>query len=84
LGVRRFYVREEVNDFMNKTGFIHRKQALQLIAVIVTGVLLTAAFSPVARAQDQNQDQDDPPSRVVGLGRGYAQSPHDYRRQTLG
>jgi hypothetical protein len=72
LGVRRFYVREEVNDFMNKTGFIQRKKLLQLIAVIVTGVLLTAAFSPVAKAQDQGQDQDqdqnDPPSRVARLG----------------
>jgi hypothetical protein len=65
LGVRRFYVREEVNDFMNKTGLIHRKK-LQLIAVIGTGVLLTAVFSPVAKAQDQ--DQNDPPSRVARLG----------------
>jgi hypothetical protein len=66
LGVRRFYVGEEVNDFMNKTGLIHRKKVFQLIAVLVTGISLTAAFSLVARAQDQ--DQDDPPGRVARLG----------------
>ena len=57
---------------MNKTGLIHHKKLLQLFAVIVTGVLLTAAFSPVAIAQDQGQDQDqdqnDPPGRVARLG----------------
>jgi hypothetical protein len=72
LGVRRFYVREEVNDFMNKTGLIYRKKALRLIAVLITGISLTAASSLVARAQDQDQDQDqdqnDPPSRVARLG----------------
>jgi hypothetical protein len=68
LGVRRFYVREEVNDFMNKTGLIYRKKALRLIAVLITGISLTAASSLVARAQDQDQDQNDPPSRVARLG----------------
>ena len=68
LGVRRFYVREEVNDFMNKTGLIYRKKALHLIAVLITGISLTAASSLVARAQDQDQDQGDPPSRVARLG----------------
>ena len=37
---------------------------MALIAV----TLLTAAFSQVARAQDQDNDQDDPPSRVARLG----------------
>ncbi|HKV77681.1 MAG TPA: DUF6600 domain-containing protein [Candidatus Sulfotelmatobacter sp.] len=51
---------------MKKTGLIHRKKDLHLLAVLVIGISLTAAFSPVARAQDQ--DQDDPPSRVARLG----------------
>jgi hypothetical protein len=68
LGVRRFYVREEVNDFMNKIGLIHHKRALHLIAALVAGISLTAAFSLVAKAQDQDQDQNDPPSRVARLG----------------
>jgi hypothetical protein len=68
LGARRFYVREEVNDFMNKIGLIHHKRALHLIAVLVAGISLTAAFSLVAKAQDQDQDQNDPPSRVARLG----------------
>lgn len=51
---------------MNQTGLINRKKILQLLAVLVTGISLTAAFSLVARAQDQ--DQDDPPSRVARLG----------------
>ena len=53
---------------MNKTGLIYRKKALHLIAGLITGISLTAAFSLVAKAQDQDQDQNDPPGRVARLG----------------
>lgn len=42
------------------------RKAFQLIAVLVFGISLIAAISSVAIAQDQ--DQDDPPSRVARLG----------------
>ncbi len=51
---------------MNKTGLIYRKKALHLIGALIIGISLSAALSLVARAQDQ--DQDDPPSRVARLG----------------
>src|ERR1700722_7984870 len=43
-------------------------RALILASTLVAITFLTAVFSPQAKAQDQNQDQDDPPSRVARLG----------------
>ena len=63
--MRRFYVREKVNDIM-ETGLTAFKSTLQRTAALVALALLTTAFSPVAKAQDR--DQDDPPSRVARLG----------------
>ncbi|HYM75517.1 MAG TPA: DUF6600 domain-containing protein [Candidatus Dormibacteraeota bacterium] len=51
-----------------KTGLIHRGKALKLAMALVGITLLAAAVSQVARAQDRDQGQDDPPSRVARLG----------------
>lgn len=44
--------------------FLQRSRAVKTATVLVAIALLTAAFSPVAKAQDQ----DDPPGRVARLG----------------
>jgi len=51
-----------------ETGLTAFKSTLQRTAALVALALLTTAFSLVAKAQDRDQDQDDPPSRVARLG----------------
>ncbi len=57
---------------MNKTfseGLIRCRQFSKVLGTLVALALLSASFSQIARAQDQDQrDQDDPPSRVARLG----------------
>ncbi|HEY1677065.1 MAG TPA: DUF6600 domain-containing protein [Candidatus Sulfotelmatobacter sp.] len=45
-----------------------KKRALRLAAALMAVSLLGAASSQVAKAQDQDYDQDDPPGRVARLG----------------
>ena len=57
------------SDTMNTrftAGLIRCKQFWNLFGTLLTLALLSASFSQIAKAQDQ--DQDDPPSRVARLG----------------
>ena len=54
---------------MNKNlseGFVRSKQYRKVFIAIAVVTLFSASFSPIAKAQDQ--DQDDPPGRVARLG----------------
>ena len=49
-------------------GFRRCKQFRRAFSALLAVALLTAAFSQLAKAQDREQDQDDPPGRVARLG----------------
>ena len=49
-------------------GFARCTQFWKAFSALVAVALLATAFSQLANAQDRDQDQDDPPSRVARLG----------------